>query len=133
MAGFAEIGCDNYDVLPLRGKLLSVRDALTQNVLDNKEIGYIKQIRGLKRKHEFITPIVRPTKGNEKLTIPEFEAWKEANDGGRGWTTKYFKGFGTNMNKDAKEYFENMNKQEFSSSDGRSSGTYRHGIQEEED
>jgi DNA topoisomerase-2 len=62
---------------------------------------------------EFITPIVKATNGNKKVTfftIPEFEAWKEANNGGRGWTTKYFKGLGTSMNKDAKEYFENMDK-----------------------
>ncbi|KAF9344707.1 DNA topoisomerase 2, partial [Mortierella sp. NVP85] len=162
MAGFAQIGRDNYGVFPLRGKLLNVRDTPTATVLANKEIGYIKQILGLKQNKtytrvdelryghlmimtdqdhdgshikgliinfldhyfpsllkipgfltEFITPIVRATKGNEKLnffTIPEFESWKEANDGGRGWTTKYFKGLGTSMNKDAKEYFENMNK-----------------------
>ncbi|KAK3819863.1 MAG: DNA topoisomerase II [Benniella sp.] len=160
--GLAQIGRDNYGVFPLRGKLLNVRDAPTTIVLDNKEIGYIKQILGLKQNKtytrvdelrygrlmimtdqdhdgshikgliinfldhyfpsllkipgfltEFITPIVRATKGNQKLnffTIPEFEAWKEANDGGRGWTTKYFKGLGTSMNKDAKEYFENMNR-----------------------
>ncbi|KAG0244718.1 DNA topoisomerase [Mortierella sp. GBAus27b] len=162
MAGFAQIGRDNYGVFPLRGKLLNVRDTPTATVLANKEIGYIKQILGLKQNKvytrvdelryghlmimtdqdhdgshikgliinfldhyfpsllkipgfltEFITPIVKATSGNKKVTfftIPEFEVWKEANNGGRGWTTKYFKGLGTSMNKDAKEYFENMDK-----------------------
>ncbi|KAJ8331328.1 DNA topoisomerase 2 [Batrachochytrium dendrobatidis] len=66
---------------------------------------------------EFITPIVRATKGkghNKQeisfFTIPEFEQWKEVNSGGRGWTTKYFKGLGTSTTADAKEYFSDMNK-----------------------
>jgi len=43
---------------------------------------------------EFITPIVKVTKGKKEkvfFTIPEYEAWKEETDGGRGWTCKYYK------------------------------------------
>ncbi|KAK3819822.1 MAG: topoisomerase II [Benniella sp.] len=132
-AGFAEIGRDNYDVLPLREKLFNVRGTSTATVLANKEIGHIKKILMRDQDHdeshikgliinfldhyfssllkipgfltEFITPIARAIKGNEKpnfFAIPEFEAWKEANDGRRGRTTKYFKDLGTSMNRDAR-------------------------------
>lgn len=64
------------------------------------------------------------------FTMPEYEAWKEETDGGRGWTIKYYKGawparpsslrllvptltctahvtpgLGTSTSKEAKEYF----------------------------
>lgn len=47
---------------------------------------------------EFITPIVKATKGKGTtkreiafFTIPEYEAWKEENDNGKGWVLKYYK------------------------------------------
>ncbi|KAA1105844.1 DNA topoisomerase 2 [Puccinia graminis f. sp. tritici] len=60
---------------------------------------------------EFITPIVKVTRKKEELsffTMPEFEKWKEENDDGRGWTSKYYKGLGTSDAKDAKKYFSRM-------------------------
>lgn len=60
---------------------------------------------------EFITPIVKVTRKKEEIsffTMPEFERWKEENDGGRGWTSKYYKGLGTSDAKDAKKYFSRM-------------------------
>ncbi|KAF9905433.1 DNA topoisomerase 2 [Linnemannia zychae] len=62
---------------------------------------------------EFITPIIKATKGREKkafYTIPEFEVWKESEDGARGWKIKYFKGLGTSTKEDAKDYFSQMDK-----------------------
>ncbi|KAF9155958.1 DNA topoisomerase 2 [Linnemannia schmuckeri] len=62
---------------------------------------------------EFITPIIKATKGREKkafYTLPEFEAWKESEDGARGWKIKYFKGLGTSTKEDAKDYFSQMDK-----------------------
>ena len=62
---------------------------------------------------EFITPIVRCTKGKQVLnffTVPEYEIWKEQNNNGAGWTVKYFKGLGTSTAQDAKTYFRAMNK-----------------------
>lgn len=59
---------------------------------------------------EFITPIVKVTKGNEVIsfyTIPEYETWVHA-EPRRGWTTKYYKGLGTSTNKEAQEYFSNL-------------------------
>ncbi|KAF9430265.1 DNA topoisomerase 2 [Podila epigama] len=62
---------------------------------------------------EFITPIVKATKGRETrafFTIPEYESWKESEDGARGWKIKYYKGLGTSTKEDAKDYFSDMDK-----------------------
>ncbi|KAF9585044.1 DNA topoisomerase 2 [Lunasporangiospora selenospora] len=60
---------------------------------------------------EFITPIVKATKGREVhsfFTLPEYESWKEAEDGARGWKIKYYKGLGTSTKQDAVDYFSQM-------------------------
>ena len=60
---------------------------------------------------EFITPIVKCTKGRQEVTfftIPEYERWKEHNNDGRGWTIKYYKGLGTSTAADAKKYFSDL-------------------------
>ena len=57
---------------------------------------------------EFITPIIKATKGKQTkvfYTMPEYEAWKEANEGTSGWSIKYYKGLGTSTANEAKEYF----------------------------
>lgn len=62
---------------------------------------------------EFITPIVKVSKGNRQLsffTYPEYETWREATNGGKGWTIKYYKGLGTSTAKEAKEYFANLDR-----------------------
>ncbi|GAA5821381.1 hypothetical protein JCM3770_000346, partial [Rhodotorula araucariae] len=62
---------------------------------------------------EFITPIVKVTKGKKEVsffTIPEYEEWKRETDDGRGWKIKYFKGLGTSDARDAKKYFGDMDK-----------------------
>ncbi|KAG0090216.1 DNA topoisomerase 2 [Podila epicladia] len=62
---------------------------------------------------EFITPIVKATKGRESkafFTIPEYEAWREEADGARGWKIKYYKGLGTSTKEDAKDYFSEMDR-----------------------
>ncbi|KAF9333109.1 DNA topoisomerase 2, partial [Linnemannia elongata] len=119
MAGFSVIGRDNFGVFPLRGKMLNVRDMAASAVATNAEISNIKQILGLKQGMipgflvEFITPIIKVTKGREKkafYTLPEFEAWKESEDGARGWKIKYYKGLGTSTKEDAKDYFSQMDK-----------------------
>ena len=64
---------------------------------------------------EFVTPIVKVTRGEESLsfyTLPEYEAWAEANNGGHGWTSKYYKGLGTSTGKEAKEYFSDLENHE---------------------
>ncbi|XP_024944592.1 DNA topoisomerase 2 isoform X2 [Cephus cinctus] len=60
---------------------------------------------------EFITPIVKATKGSQQLSffsLPEFEAWKKETQNYHTYKIKYYKGLGTSTAKEAKEYFENM-------------------------
>jgi DNA topoisomerase-2 len=59
-----------------------------------------------------MTPILKASRRGETLSfysLPEFEAWKEANDAGRGWTVKYYKGLGTSTPLEAREWFHAMN------------------------
>lgn len=61
--------------------------------------------------YQFITPIIRVTKGNQDISfynMPEYEKWRLENNDGRGWTIKYYKGLGTSTSKDAKKYFGEM-------------------------
>jgi len=60
---------------------------------------------------EFITPIVKVTKGNQSqcfYSLPEFTEWKEENDNWATWKVKYYKGLGTSTSAEAKEYFSDM-------------------------
>lgn len=62
---------------------------------------------------EFITPIVKVTKGNQELSfysLPEMEQWKTATPNHHTWKVKYYKGLGTSTSKEAKEYFSDMAK-----------------------
>ena len=62
---------------------------------------------------EFITPIVKCRKGKQELsffTIPEYETWRDAHNGGKGWHIKYYKGLGTSDPQDAKKYFRALEK-----------------------
>jgi DNA topoisomerase-2 len=55
------------------------------------------------------TPILKAKKGAQELVFyneGEYEAWKEVNDGGKGWKVKYYKGLGTSTGKEFREYFE---------------------------
>jgi DNA topoisomerase II len=54
------------------------------------------------------TPIIKATKGKtEKSFYDEsaYNKWKEANNNGKGWRIKYYKGLGTSTSKEFKEYF----------------------------
>eukprot|EP00931_Biecheleriopsis_adriatica_P084093 TRINITY_DN5779_c0_g2_i3.p1 TRINITY_DN5779_c0_g2~~TRINITY_DN5779_c0_g2_i3.p1 ORF type:complete len:1238 (-),score=371.19 TRINITY_DN5779_c0_g2_i3:124-3837(-) len=60
---------------------------------------------------EFITPIVKVSKGQQEIqffTLADYEAWKDKNNNGKGWTTKYYKGLGTSTAKEGKDYFKNI-------------------------
>ncbi|KAK4690014.1 DNA topoisomerase II, partial [Tremellales sp. Uapishka_1] len=65
---------------------------------------------------EFVTPIVKVWKGKDEaralsfFTMPQYEDWKEANNDGRGWQSKYYKGLGTSTAADAKKYFSDLPK-----------------------
>jgi len=60
---------------------------------------------------EFITPIVKVSKGNQAVcfySLPEFVEWKDATENWATWKIKYYKGLGTSTSKEAKEYFSDM-------------------------
>eukprot|EP00972_Heterocapsa_arctica_P105303 15517519-Heterocapsa_arctica.AAC.1 len=61
---------------------------------------------------EFVTPIVKATKGQQVpkqfFSMRDYEVWKEATNGGKGWSIKYYKGLGTSTSQEAKEYFKNI-------------------------
>ncbi|KAF9056399.1 DNA topoisomerase [Panaeolus papilionaceus] len=62
---------------------------------------------------EFVTPIVRVTKGNKRkdfFTLPEYEQWMEETADSDKWTAKYYKGLGTSKDSDARDYFSHMAK-----------------------
>ena len=62
---------------------------------------------------EFITPIVKVTKGKNEVpfySIPEFEEWKQNTANYKSWKVKYYKGLGTSTPKEAKEYFADMSR-----------------------
>ncbi|XP_076674328.1 DNA topoisomerase 2 [Andrena cerasifolii] len=60
---------------------------------------------------EFITPIVKATKGTQVFSffsLPEFTKWKTETNNFHTYRIKYYKGLGTSTAKEAKEYFQNM-------------------------
>jgi len=62
---------------------------------------------------EFITPIVKVTKGSQTIsfyTLPEFEEWKSTVERPKTWRVKYYKGLGTSTSQEAKSYFAEMNR-----------------------
>lgn len=59
---------------------------------------------------EFITPIIKATKGSQSksfYTMPEYESWCEEGSR-RGWKIKYYKGLGTSTAQEAKQYFAGL-------------------------
>ena len=59
-----------------------------------------------------MTPIVKAVKGKQVesfYSLAAFEEWKEKNTGGRGWSTKYYKGLGSSSHAEAKEWFKKLN------------------------
>lgn len=76
----------DYDGSHIKGLLINFLDHFFPSLLEIP--GFLV---------EFITPIVKATKkggrGQEVsfFTLPEFEAWKEENNGAASWDTKYYK------------------------------------------
>ena len=60
---------------------------------------------------QFITPIVKCTKGKKEITfftLPEYHEWCEEQDNMKSWKIKYYKGLGTSTAAEAKEYFSHL-------------------------
>ncbi|KAL0464445.1 UNVERIFIED_CONTAM: DNA topoisomerase 2 [Sesamum latifolium] len=53
IAGLSVVGRDHYGVFPLRGKLLNVREASHNQLMQNVEIQHIKQILGLQHGKQY--------------------------------------------------------------------------------
>jgi DNA gyrase/topoisomerase IV subunit B len=53
MWGRSIVGPEKFGVMPLRGKLLNLRDATAQQLVGNEEINNVKQIVGLKQGKEY--------------------------------------------------------------------------------
>ncbi|KAH3663840.1 hypothetical protein OGAPHI_005243 [Ogataea philodendri] len=53
VSGLAVVGRDYYGCYPLRGKMLNVREASTDQIMKNAEIQAIKQIMGLQHKKHY--------------------------------------------------------------------------------
>ena len=55
------------------------------------------------------TPIIKAKKGRRELKFYNeysYGMWKGANNNGKGWNIKYYKGLGTSTSKEFKEYFK---------------------------
>ena len=66
--------------------------------------GFVKQ---------FITPLLKVSRKNQVIafyTMIDFKRWSEGMGNLKGWTIKYYKGLGTSSDKQAKEYFGNLQK-----------------------
>ena len=70
------------------------------------------QWRDLVKVPDFIgfmnTPILKATKGKQVKSFyneADYKSWKSANNDGKGWKIKYYKGLGTSTGKEFKEYF----------------------------
>ena len=60
-----------------------------------------------------LTPILKAMKGKSVMSfysMPEFNAWKEAQPAGdlKGWKIKYYKGLGTSTPAEAREWFKDL-------------------------
>ncbi|XP_017797949.1 PREDICTED: DNA topoisomerase 2 [Habropoda laboriosa] len=125
VSGLASIGRDRYGIFPLRGDdLKTLRYGKMMIMTDQDQDGsHIKgllinfihhnwpSLLKLNFVEEFITPIVKASKGNQSLSffsMPEFHKWKSETNNFHTYKIKYYKGLGTSTAKEAKEYFENM-------------------------
>ena len=63
---------------------------------------------------EFITPIIKAINGKTVrmfYTIPEYKSWIESiGNNTKNWKIKYYKGLGTSTDKEAQEYFSEINR-----------------------
>lgn len=103
-AGIGQMIVHNTDGSHIKGLVMNFIHYFWPSLI--KQEGFIRS---------FVTPIVKATKGKknnmqiEKFsTMQAFEEWKEKNNGGKGWTFKYYKGLGTSNAAEAQECFEDL-------------------------
>ena len=60
---------------------------------------------------QFITPLMKVSKGRETFpfyTVQDYKTWADNMGSTKGWKIKYYKGLGTSTDKEAQEYFNNL-------------------------
>jgi DNA topoisomerase-2 len=168
MHGLSVVGRDKYGVFPLKGKLLNVRDAPINQLLNNAEIEHLKRIIGLKQGVKYTdtsklryggiiiltdqdvdgshikgliinmfhcfwpsllkingfiqsmaTPIIKVFKASDKdkkdplhvfYNLTDCKKWTNAQKTLNGLKFKYYKGLGTSKPVEAKEAFEELDR-----------------------
>ena len=82
---------DSYvDGSHIKGLLFNVFNTMWPSLM--KQNGFITSM---------LTPIVKATHGKQHIqfySLTDYEEWKEANNNGKGWEVKYYKGLGTSTN-----------------------------------
>ena len=89
----------DYDGFHIKALLINFIDSTWPELLKKKFIGSI------------LTPIVKVSKGNERLsffTHKDYTEWQKTDKAKGNWNTKYYKGLGTSTATEAKEYFRNL-------------------------
>jgi DNA topoisomerase-2 len=69
---------------------------------------------------EFVTPLVKASRGRETksfFSMQEYRAWADQTDDAAAWSVKYYKGLGTSTSKEARAYFENLDRHVISFTD----------------
>ena len=92
----------DYDGFHIKGLLFNLFNSLWPSLVAKPERNFICSM---------LTPIVKCFKGKEIIcfySLSDFEDWKAANENGKGWSLKYYKGLGTSTNDEAKQYFKEM-------------------------
>lgn len=70
-----------------------------------------------------LTPIVKVKKGSQVIefyNLTDYENWKQDNNEGKGWDTKYYKGLGTSTGEEAIQYFKTLKMMTYMYEDGKS-------------
>lgn len=91
----------------IKGLLFNLFSSLWPSLMLSNEKSFITSM---------MTPIVKVTKGKQNIpfyNLTSYDNWKKINENGKGWEIKYYKGLGTSTNKEAKEYFKNMQTLEY--------------------
>jgi len=93
----------DYDGFHIKGLLFNLFNSLWPSLVHQPETRFMCSM---------LTPIVKVFKGGKEpicfYSISDFEDWRNANENGKGWTIKYYKGLGTSTDVEAKQYFKEM-------------------------
>lgn len=92
---------NDLDGYHIRGLLLNLIDCFWPELL---KLDFL---------YEFLTPILRVKSGNKQkffYRINDYDKWMAENDNGKGYSTKYFKGLGSSVPVDIKNFFKNIDK-----------------------